>query len=242
MKKKKPDAVVVIPAFNESEYVGNVLKTCIEAKQAGIIKEVMVINDGSTDKTAEISKAYGAKVVSLKPNRGKGPAFLFGYRECRRLKAKTMVMLDADLLNLHVSHIRGLLEKVSGTGTKMAVMAVLEKGQQEATTDFSGQRAIKMDALNFLSVKGKNSPFSKPAQRFLGLAYGFGLETALNNMMKSRMVFFYPKKFLRARAAMPSGSPKQLIQLKTANFAIEVRKRQLEFARKQRAERAVRKI
>ena len=118
---------------------------------------------------------------------GKGHAFLTGLSQCRLMGAKTVVMLDADLLNLKTGHIEKLLRHVSGKEVKMAVMGVSEKKNKAVTKEFSGQRAIKMEALNFLFLKGVNgSRHSKSAKRFMRMAEGYGLELALNYAVKKK--------------------------------------------------------
>ena len=50
---------VIIPAFNEERSIGLVIKSLPQNK----IKEIIVVNNGSTDKTAYIAKKHGARVV-----------------------------------------------------------------------------------------------------------------------------------------------------------------------------------
>jgi glycosyltransferase involved in cell wall biosynthesis len=60
---------VVIPALNEEEPIGAVVR----AVPRGIVDEVLVVDNGSTDATAERARAAGARVV-LEPSRGYGRA------------------------------------------------------------------------------------------------------------------------------------------------------------------------
>ena len=70
---KKPVIDVIIPAFNEESSIGLVLKDIpIEW-----VREVIVCNNGSTDRTAEVAKAAGATVVN-QPQPGYGSACLAG--------------------------------------------------------------------------------------------------------------------------------------------------------------------
>ena len=68
-----PAISVVIPAYNEEESIGLVVKSLPQKK----IKEIIVVNNGSTDKTASIAKQYGARVVN-ETCRGYGAACLKG--------------------------------------------------------------------------------------------------------------------------------------------------------------------
>lgn len=55
---------VVIPAYNEEKFIGNVIESIhTSCKDVGIDYEIIVANNNSTDKTAEIAKSLGAKVV-----------------------------------------------------------------------------------------------------------------------------------------------------------------------------------
>ena len=64
--------VVYLPAYNEEKTVADVIRR-IPRDIPGISKlEVVVVNDGSTDKTAELSQKAGAIVVTLSQRRGLG--------------------------------------------------------------------------------------------------------------------------------------------------------------------------
>ena len=88
--------IIQIPCFNEE----NTLLTTLNAlpKQVfGIDEiEVLVINDGSKDKSAEIAGNWGAKVLDIKTNRGLANAFRCGIAEALRLGADIIVNTDAD--------------------------------------------------------------------------------------------------------------------------------------------------
>lgn len=85
------DAVVIIPAYNEERFVGSVvLKT---RRQAGT---VIVVDDGSTDGTADVAAAAGAIVITHERNQGKGVALNTGFRRARELKPSVVITIDAD--------------------------------------------------------------------------------------------------------------------------------------------------
>lgn len=88
--------VVTIPAFNEAATVGQVIKD-IPKDIDGVKKiDVVVIDDGSTDNTAEVAAQAGAKVISFSHNRGLGAAFGEGLRTALGLGADIIVNIDAD--------------------------------------------------------------------------------------------------------------------------------------------------
>jgi glycosyltransferase involved in cell wall biosynthesis len=81
--------VVVIPAFNEEQAIGQVLAEI----PAELVHEVVVVDNGSTDRTAEVARARGARVVA-EPSRGYGSACLAGIAATR--DADVLVFLDGD--------------------------------------------------------------------------------------------------------------------------------------------------
>ena len=84
-----PAISVVIPAYNEEESIGLVIKSLPQKK----IKEIIVVNNGSTDKTASIAKQYGARVVN-ETCRGYGAACLKGVSEVS--DPEIVVFVDGD--------------------------------------------------------------------------------------------------------------------------------------------------
>jgi len=87
----------MIPAFNEEASIASVIKS-IPRKIAGISKvEVLVINDGSTDKTVEAAKKAGAnKIASHLKNKGLGITFKEGIEAALQMKAGIIVNIDGD--------------------------------------------------------------------------------------------------------------------------------------------------
>ena len=61
----------VIPAYNEENSIGHVLNTVVKTKQiSNIFSDIIVVSDGSTDRTAEIAWSYGARVIELPSKHG----------------------------------------------------------------------------------------------------------------------------------------------------------------------------
>lgn len=87
--------VVSIPAYNEEKTIGKVI-TEIKESLNRFNHQILVLNDGSTDKTAEIAKNEGAIVVSNKKNLGLAETFKKEMEKCLELKADIIVHTDAD--------------------------------------------------------------------------------------------------------------------------------------------------
>ncbi len=95
----------VIPAHNEEQTVGNVVDA---ARAADLVDEVIVVDNATRDRTAEVARAHGARVIR-EDRPGKGQAMSAGVRAT---SAGVIVFLDADLLRLKPSHIDSLVRPV----------------------------------------------------------------------------------------------------------------------------------
>ena len=81
----------VLPAYNEELVIGSVV---LRTKQ--YVNRVIVVDDGSSDRTAEVAKLAGAEVIQLEHNTGKAYAILLGLKRARETGCTVAVMLDAD--------------------------------------------------------------------------------------------------------------------------------------------------
>jgi glycosyltransferase involved in cell wall biosynthesis len=85
--------LVFIPAWNEEASVADVV-VALRARMTQA--DVLVVDDGSTDRTAERAQAAGASVVSLPFHRGLGAALQTGYRYAARTGYRVVAHCDAD--------------------------------------------------------------------------------------------------------------------------------------------------
>ena len=95
-----PSLTIVIPALNEEDAIGGTIERCLAARAgiesaAGLAHvEIVVVSDGSTDRTAEIAKSYDdVKVIVFEKNRGYGAAIKEGWRQG---SGSLLGFLDAD--------------------------------------------------------------------------------------------------------------------------------------------------
>jgi len=85
---------IVIPAYNEEGAIGRDLDVIHEAMgKSGHPYEIIVVDDGSSDRTAEIASEKGAKVISHEVNRGSGAARKTGLQHA---EGEIVIMTDAD--------------------------------------------------------------------------------------------------------------------------------------------------
>jgi glycosyltransferase involved in cell wall biosynthesis len=83
--------VAAIPCFNEELFIGSVA-----LKTKDYVDRVVVIDDGSTDKTAMVAEKAGAIVISHGSNKGKGAAVSTAFEYARKAGCKALVLLDGD--------------------------------------------------------------------------------------------------------------------------------------------------
>jgi hypothetical protein len=86
---------VIIPAYQEANSIGAVLSQ-IPPAVCGLEVEVLVVVDGSTDDTTEISRLYNANVATQVINRGGGTALSVGFDLALQSGARFVVTMDAD--------------------------------------------------------------------------------------------------------------------------------------------------
>ncbi len=86
---------VVIPAYNEEDNIGAVLPR-IPTTVCGVETAVLVVDDGSRDRSGDIAREHGAAVARHVINRGGGAALRTGYRLTSDAGAAVVVTLDAD--------------------------------------------------------------------------------------------------------------------------------------------------
>ena len=85
---------VVIPAFDEEEGISSTIEELISTlSQADIEHEIVVVDDGSVDATAQKAQDAGARVLSLPENRGYGAAVKSGITIAAH---DTIIIVDAD--------------------------------------------------------------------------------------------------------------------------------------------------
>ncbi len=140
----------VIPAYNEEHRIASVLEAVL---RAALPNEIIVVNDGSTDRTAMVARRHKAvHVLDLPRNMGKGAAMAAGVRAT---DADVIVFIDADLAGLRPHHVDDIVRPVIN-GCDMCV-GVFRRGKfwsdaaQVIAPYISGQRAMHRDLIEQIS-------------------------------------------------------------------------------------------
>jgi glucosyl-3-phosphoglycerate synthase len=104
---------VCLPARDEEATVGAIVATLVELQDAGLVDEIVVVDDGSSDDTAAVARSAGADVVSTSellpecgPGTGKGEALWKSLHACR---GDVIAWCDADVTNFEPHFVTGLL-------------------------------------------------------------------------------------------------------------------------------------
>ncbi len=111
----------IVPSFNERQTIGYVLTTLLTAPH---IREIIVVDDGSTDNTADFVREYFPSITLVKhrTNQGKGAALVTG---AQLAKGTLLFFCDGDLIGFTPDHIARLMTPIL-TGQARLVCGVQE--------------------------------------------------------------------------------------------------------------------
>jgi glycosyltransferase involved in cell wall biosynthesis len=85
--------IIIVPAYNEQAHLEGLLRSLIAAELGA---EILVIDDGSDDATAQIAEEAGARVLRHPFNLGYGAALQTGYKYALSVGADVLIQMDAD--------------------------------------------------------------------------------------------------------------------------------------------------
>jgi glycosyltransferase involved in cell wall biosynthesis len=219
--------LVVMPAFNEAASVGPVVREALSTLP-GI--HVLVVDDGSTDNTASLARAAGARVAVLPFNLGVGGAMRFGFKYAVEHGYHAVIQIDADgqhdpaviptLLDLLDHHDIVIGARFAGVGTYkmrgprrwaswLLARSISRTARAKLTDTTSGLRASGPRAIRFFA---RNYP-----AEYLG-------DTIESLVMASRAglrVTQVPVAMRERAGGVPSHNPaKAALYLARANIAL----------------------
>src|SRR5262245_50948952 len=151
------DTVVFVPAWNEEQNLPAVLD---ELREGLPESDVLVVDDGSTDRTAEIARDHGADVVSFGENRGLRVGIAEGYKQALERGYSYAGRVDADAQH-PVEELRRLLELVKSGECDVAVGSRFVSGDGYPAYRYtpSGARRLGTAALRRAMKLALGRPF-----------------------------------------------------------------------------------
>jgi len=164
---------VVIPAYNEEKTIGKIIEETTQIMDAlGMPYEIIVVDDGSRDRTKEIASRYKATVLSNGKNQGKGYALRKGFQHAQ---GDIIVTIDADgshnpkeipdLINplfngtdivagsRFLGQEKDHTSKLHIVGNHLINMAIMILTRKKITDSQTGLRAFKKEFLNKTNLR-----------------------------------------------------------------------------------------
>jgi glycosyltransferase involved in cell wall biosynthesis len=154
----------IVPAYNEEETLAEVLSVL---QSTPVIREILVVSDGSTDGTVEIARSLKLRAIHLRENHGKGTAMAVGVAHT---DAEILLFVDGDILNLSGSLLERLMAPVLSGSSDMNVGirnrgAIVNAVQQRTGPLLSGIRCLRREVFEAVPESHRE---------------GFAIETGLN--------------------------------------------------------------
>lgn len=159
---------VVIPAFDEAATIGCCVKEALSCLEAS---EVIVVDDGSSDGTAKVAEAAGAKVIRHACNAGKAAAMNTGVREASH---DVILFMDADVAGYTPQRLSSIVQPVMN-------------GQYEMYVGIRARKTLWLNRLLYLfPVIGGERALTRRLWEAVPKCYqeGFKIEIALNHSSK----------------------------------------------------------
>lgn len=203
-------STAIICAYNEENTIENILKDVCSLK---LFNEVIVINDGSQDKTSklikDLKKTIEIKDIHLQTNMGKGFAMALGVEMAT---CENLVFIDADLSNFTHEHALKLISPILAGDADMVLGQATEtliRARFNPFKNLSGQRALKKaDILPIL-------------ERMKTVRYG--VETLINMQFNARsktIEYVYLKNLIHPTKFQKTKPHKAIIEFVQEGFQI----------------------
>jgi glycosyltransferase involved in cell wall biosynthesis len=171
------NSVVIVPAFNEGPRISLVLEALSQSLKQGIIKKIIVVDDGSRDNTSEqVRKFSNIELIRFDKNKGKDSALLAGFRRAIEDKAEFALTIDADLKGLTTKNISDLVESIKSNDMSIGTRANIYHGaawREWLTLNTGGERIFRTSTLSEVI---NNPHFIK----FMKKRRGLGIDLALS--------------------------------------------------------------
>ena len=176
-----PYVSIIIPAYNEE---GKIKDTLLGIVNINEINEIIVVDDGSSDKTTDVAKSVESekiKVFKLEKNRGKGYALNYGL-DIAMKNADIIGFLDGDLGSSSSETIK-LIEPVINNEVDVTIakfppakkkggMGFVKRLAKESVFEITG---VELDA----TISGQRIFKKEVLEKFSEIPYGYGVEVGM---------------------------------------------------------------
>ncbi|MCC7202784.1 MAG: glycosyltransferase family 2 protein [Nitrospirae bacterium] len=157
------EVIIIIPAYNEENNITPLIKE-IQDKVSGAA--ILVIDDGSRDRTARVAEKAGAMVIRLPFNMGYGAALQTGFKYALLKRYMYVVQMDADGQH-DPDSIRDLLDEVKKENADVVIGSRFLEGSGEYKT--SGVRRIGMALFSKIAGVIIGQPVTDPTSGYQAL-------------------------------------------------------------------------
>lgn len=172
MSEARKEVLIIVPAYNEEKNIGAFLEK-LEQPEIAEIADVLVMNDASTDKTAQIVRDRNHTVISHVFNLGYGCGLQIGYKYAERKGYRYVIQVDADGQHdaCNISTIYQKLKTADENGEYPDI--VLGSRFMEGSVSFpvSGVKKFAMAIFKMLIRIGSGKKITDPTTGLQGLSY-----------------------------------------------------------------------
>jgi glycosyltransferase involved in cell wall biosynthesis len=198
----KSKVIAVIAAYNEEKRISKIINEILKLK---IVEKIIVVDDGSTDKTSEVSRKPRVKVIRYEKNQGVGYATKVGLNEAIKMKPDILIILDSDgqhdpkyipdfieKVNKGFDYVYGLRDlynypfdrKIGNWGLRLLTNLLCPSGIIDTEC---GYRALTIEAAKKIKLKAKRY------EREVDFAYEVWRNKFRISFVKIMVPVFYPK-------------------------------------------------
>jgi glycosyltransferase involved in cell wall biosynthesis len=206
--------LIAIPCFNEEITIGSLVLKTLQYSP-----DVLVINDGSTDATAEIAEKAGAMTISHTRNRGKAAAVMTAVRFARKLGYDVLVLLDGDGQH-SVDDIPNLIDPIIHSGADLVIGSrFINNGNGHRIPMYRrlGQKTLDLLTNTSMDFNGTDTQSGFRALSKMGIAHfkvnsdGYNIESDMIHHFKSEGLTIVEAP-IRVRYDIPNGHKKEPFQ------------------------------
>lgn len=153
----KLQVAIIIPAYNEAQVLGSVVKDVYEtAKKSRYNVTVVVVNDGSKDETATVAQSAGAHVINHILNSGAGGATATGLSYANQRNFAMAATMDADGQHDPTDVIRGF-EELEKTNADLVIGSRLINSKGMSRVKILGNKGLSFITFTLFGISSTDS-------------------------------------------------------------------------------------